>query len=175
MSLEWHVEPTVKIGQEIFYIAFDNNCPAALTQRWNSTKVRAYEAVVFAAKDVPQHLRDDSKQDADCQIVYCTGYKIDSFIFDHQPDRSFYGEYVRSSWGVETSLKPYQVYLTQKEVEDACRWYPILLTPQEWMDLHGGRNRDLELEEEFYKEEAITQKDLEKKDCIVTAGACNFE
>lgn len=153
MSIEWLEEPPVKLGQAVFYVEFEDNCPAALKQRWAATKVIGYQAVVATWDD------GDPK-------LLCTGFKVESLIFNREPDVCLKcGEPHRGNPYPLDVLKPYQVYITQAEVENAVRWYPIELTAQEWMNLHGSRTdpRDLEYEKEYFNEEVIKRRDLEEK------------
>lgn len=140
--------PQIEIGQKIYYIEWEDNCPAAMTQRWKETTVRSYHCKAFTEKQM-------NLVSGDGIVVMVMGVETDSIIFDRSEDAL-----------IKPYLSPWEIYLDEKSVKHDARWYPLNLTDQEWMNLHGTREANEEEEEnrkKHWDEKHLKAREIEKE------------
>lgn len=127
-------EPQFEIDQTVYYIRFDDNCPAAQKgERWKAELVQSIKAEVVKGW----------KEFEGKPGLICRGYRLQCYNFDAADG--------------ETYL-PYELYDSLEEVKKDCRWFPVELSDNEWMALAGARDPS-----ERYREVENFEKNQDEK------------
>jgi hypothetical protein len=68
---DWYrgLEPKFKIGQKVYYVSHDDNCPAAQNRRWSESNIRSIKVEIASTNEE--------------ELAACTGYSLNAILADN--------------------------------------------------------------------------------------------
>jgi len=88
---EWaeSFEPRFKVGQEVFYITFDDNCPAALNRgRVGKDNIRSIKCELYEARNFGHKWRDRPEGEL---VLVTNGYVLHHHNFNAPDGETYLG------------------------------------------------------------------------------------